>query len=82
MALDEGASIQHNPWTRLIWLESGQDAILFAAGESFPCTIELATQICSQPVSINRDTEDLKIQLDLVCTLINLGHLYLQYPEN
>jgi len=82
MALDEGASIQHNPWTRLIWLESGQDTILFAAGESFPCTIELATQICSQPVSINHDTEDLKIQLDLVCTLINLGHLYLQYPEN
>ena len=82
IALDEGASIQHNPWTRLNWLESGQDAILFAAGESFPCTIELAIQICSQPVSINHDTEDLKIQLDLVCTLINLGHLYLQYPEN
>ena len=81
-ALDKGASIQRNPWTRLSWMESGQDAMLFAAGEPFPCSIELATQICSQPVSINHDTEDLKIQLDLVCTLINLGHLYLQYPEN
>ena len=82
LALESGASIQHNPWTRLSWLESGQKAILFAAGETFPCTIELAIQFCSQPVNINLDSEDLKRQLDLVCTLVTRGHLYLQYPDD
>jgi 50S ribosomal protein L16 3-hydroxylase len=81
-ALENGASIQHNPWTRLNWLEAGQDAMLFAAGESFLCTIETATQICSQPVNINHDADDPTRQLDLVCSLINQGHLYLQYPED
>jgi len=78
-ALERGASIQHHPWTRLAWLQSEKGAILFAAGEEFPCPADLAEKICSRPVKISNDPDQREQHLELVCELINLGHLYLQF---
>jgi 50S ribosomal protein L16 3-hydroxylase len=77
-ALEQGATIQHNPWTRLAWLKSDQSAILFAAGEKYPCSADVAEKICTRPVIISNDPDLREQQLELVCELINQGHLYLQ----
>jgi 50S ribosomal protein L16 3-hydroxylase len=78
-SLEQGATIQHHPWTRLAWLQSKPGAILFAAGEEYPCPADLAEKICTRPVKISNDPELREQQLNLVCELINQGHLYLQF---
>jgi len=78
-ALEQGAIIQHHPWTRLAWLQSKPGAILFAAGEEYPCPAGLAEKICTRPVRISNDPDKRTQQLDLLCELINQGHLYLQF---
>ncbi len=77
-ALAGGAAIQHNPWTRLAWLYSESSAILFAAGEEYPCPADLAEKICSRPIKITNNPDQRQQHLDLICELINQGHLYLQ----
>ena len=77
-ALKQGAIIQHNPWTRLAWLESQPGAILFASGEEYSCPADLAEKICTRPVKVTNNPDQRKPQLDLICRLINQGHLYLQ----
>ena len=77
-ALNQGATIQHHPWTRLAWLKSEPGAILFAAGEEYSCPADLAEKICTRPVKITNNPDQAKQQLDLICELINQGHLYLQ----
>jgi len=77
-ALEQGAIIQHHPWTRLTWLKSEPGAILFASGEEYPCPADLAEKICNRPVKISNDPDMREQQLKLVCELINQGHLYLQ----
>jgi 50S ribosomal protein L16 3-hydroxylase len=78
-ALEQGASIQHHPWTRLAWLQSKPCAILFTAGEEYPCPADLAEKICTRPVEISSDPDMREQQLKLVCELVNRGHLYIQF---
>jgi 50S ribosomal protein L16 3-hydroxylase len=78
-AVDQGASIQHHPWTRLTWLQSDPGANLFAAGDEYPCPPDIAENICSRPVKISSDPVKREQQLKLICKLINQGHLYLQH---
>lgn len=79
-ALSAGARLQRNPWTRLNWIEQGPGARLFAAGEEFNCSPQLATKLCS-PAIAPLDPGELGT-IDQHCTLqlLNQGHLYLQYP--
>lgn len=81
-ALERGAIVQHHPWTRLTWLESGPGAVLFAAGEEYPCPADLAEKICTRPAKITDHPVLRKQQLELVCELLNQGHLYLQFSDN
>ncbi len=78
MALKQGAIIQHHPWTRLAWLKTEPGAILFAAGEEYSCPANLAEKICTRPVIITDNPDQRNLQLDLICKLINQGHLCLQ----
>ena len=78
-ALEQGATIQHHAWTRLAWLKSEPGAILFAAGEEYSCPADLAEKICIRPTKITNNPDKRKQQLDLICELINQGHLYLQF---
>ena len=77
-ALDRGARLRHNPWTRLLWLRTADGATLFAAGSAFACSADLAEVICdprglSGPVARRLGAPDA-----LLCDLLNRGHLLLE----
>jgi 50S ribosomal protein L16 3-hydroxylase len=77
--LNQGATLHHNPWTRLTWIERpGGGALLFAAGAIYPCTVELATTLCD-PRSLRSASPELgRAAPDLLCELINRGHLVVE----
>lgn len=81
-ALRNGAQLHHNPWTRLLWLATKNGALLFAAGDEFTCSADLAPLICRNPVSLPVEGPAHSEALDLAARLLNKGHLYLDYPEN
>ena len=66
-----------NPWTRLTWVESNEGARLYAAGQSYDCSIWLAESLCAgeQP-TIKADKLD-REALDTLTKLINNGHFLL-----
>jgi 50S ribosomal protein L16 3-hydroxylase len=79
-ALAAGARLQRNPWTRLNWLADGPRARLFAAGDEFHCSAQLAEMLCG-PAIPEREISGLSTK-DQNCTLLllNQGQLYLHYP--
>jgi 50S ribosomal protein L16 3-hydroxylase len=77
-SLDQGEVLRHNPWTRLLWSETEKGASLFAAGSEFSCTAIFAQQICD-PDQLGQVGHELsELDLDLLCELLNRGHLYLE----
>jgi 50S ribosomal protein L16 3-hydroxylase len=71
-----GARLVQNPWTRLLWQRRGDAAVLFAAGNRYPCDIGTATALCD-PARLAGEGKRLAIdQADLICRLIGDGHLY------
>jgi len=79
-SLERGEKLRHNPWTRLLWLESKNGAQLFAAGAAFSCNAGFAQSICD-PDQLRQLAHSLsEPDLNLVCELLNLGHLYLANP--
>jgi 50S ribosomal protein L16 3-hydroxylase len=78
LALAGGATLQHNPWTRLLWIGTGSGAALFAAGQRFDCDPAVAAAVCD-PATLARDAAALaQGQAVLLCALVNAGHLYLE----
>lgn len=76
--LDRGNTLRHNPWTRLLWVASADGARLFAAGAEYSCDAEFARIVCD-PARLSRLTGSLPgKQTDLLCELVNRGHLYFQ----
>jgi 50S ribosomal protein L16 3-hydroxylase len=77
-ALDEGAELAHNPWTRLLWLETGRATWLFAAGEAFECSRESAQAICNEEALRSSGSDLVAVESTLVLELLNRGHLILE----
>jgi 50S ribosomal protein L16 3-hydroxylase len=78
-ALKQGAALHHNPWTRLNWIERpGGGALLFAAGATYPCTVELATTLCDPQSLQSASPELVSAAPELLCELINRGHLVIE----
>ena len=78
-ALRQGSVLRHNPWTRLLWLETATGANLFAAGANYSCKPQIAAAICD-PLQLERLGADLTTaESELVCALLNDGHLYLEF---
>jgi 50S ribosomal protein L16 3-hydroxylase len=77
-ALDSGARLRHNPWTRLLWQRSAEGALLFAAGSAFSCSVETARTICDPTVLAGLDAGALEAAESLVCELVNRGHLFIE----
>jgi 50S ribosomal protein L16 3-hydroxylase len=79
-ALATGCTLRHNPWTRLLWSRSADMAMLFAAGAVFPCSESFAATVC-EPRSLAAQGAELAAgHGDLLCELVNGGHLYLEAP--
>lgn len=76
--LAQGATLHHNPWTRLCWAETPSGALLFAAGATYPCTVELATTLCDPQALQSASPELVSAAPDLLCELINRGHLVIE----
>jgi 50S ribosomal protein L16 3-hydroxylase len=77
-ALRQGHVLRHNPWTRLLWLETAAGARLFAAGAHYSCSPKIAATICD-PLQLERLGAGLtSAESALLCALLNDGHLYLE----
>ncbi|NNJ66150.1 MAG: cupin domain-containing protein, partial [Xanthomonadales bacterium] len=77
-ALERGAEMAHNPWTRLLWLDSGAATLLFAAGEAFECSRESAEAICDEGALRTAGAALIALDSNLILELLNRGHLILE----
>lgn len=76
-ALAGGAELRHNPWTRLLWIDQGGQASLFAGGSVQRCSPDLAAVVCD-PAALRQAAGSLDDDgLAICCRLLNCGHLYL-----
>jgi 50S ribosomal protein L16 3-hydroxylase len=79
-----GAIVQRNPWTRLAWIEQDGNARLFAAGDEYVCTIDLAQRLCNTPLewppAFARHAAGDAALLHTLCQMVNAGHLFLASP--
>jgi 50S ribosomal protein L16 3-hydroxylase len=80
-ALVEGRILRHNPWTRLLWLQRGEDALLFGAGSVYTCDLRIASVVCNEPALAAGGRELAEQHSSLICKLVNDGHLYLEFPS-
>lgn len=76
--LDNNGVLRHNPWTRLLWISQGNEALVFAAGSEYSCPVGLAKTICDSDLLARLNSDMGKCELDLVCKLLNRGHLYVE----
>lgn len=77
-ALQSGARLMHNPWTRLLWIENRGEALLFAAGESFECSVEAAETVCDEAALHTAGARLAAASPGLLIDLLNRGHLILE----
>jgi 50S ribosomal protein L16 3-hydroxylase len=79
--LSLGAELVRHPWTRINWIRQGPGARLFAAGDSYDCSIGAACWLSSLPSARPLDLP-LDAQLtSLLTALVNTGHLLLSEIE-
>lgn len=76
-ALQQGAELLRNPWTRLTWVENANGARLYATGQAFDCSTRLAEALCQceQP-QFDENMLD-QYSLDTLTGLVNNGHFLL-----
>jgi 50S ribosomal protein L16 3-hydroxylase len=77
-AFGQGEKLKQNPWTRLLWVESGDGAKIFAAGTAYSCSVAFARALCDpdQLCQLGRGLPE--PDLEMICELLNRGHLYLE----
>lgn len=75
-ALAGSAILQRTPWTRFAWIEQDGMALLSGAGDEYTCSITTAMLLCADPSEISTDLPVDGARLQLVCQLINEGHLF------
>lgn len=79
-ALAGSASLHRNPWTRLAWIEHDGTAVLCAAGDEYACDVDTAERLCGSPVELPGASWKDAATRQLICRLINDGHLFLDDP--
>ncbi len=77
-SLGQGARLRHNPWTRLLWSETGGGARLFAAGQVYACAPDAAKTICDRRALSSKGSILASEHARLLCKLVNAGHLDLE----
>jgi len=78
--LDGGAQLLRHPWSRLAWSGGGDDCTLYASGQAYPASPELAQRLCAERVLVfsGRITADDRA---LLLALIADGHLIPRKPK-
>lgn len=77
-ALDAGRKLRHNPWTRLLWIRTERGALLFAAGSEYRCSADFAERLCDPDKLSSIDRALSSDEQELICKLLNRGHLYFE----
>lgn len=77
-ALGQGQVLRHNPWSRLLWIASTDDARVFAAGTGYSCSPEFARILCDPDQLVQYHNNGDPAEIDLLCALLNQGHLFLE----
>ncbi len=75
--LGRGAILYRNPWTRLTWVEGKTGARLYAAGQPYDCSIELAEALCAGDQAGIKSAVVNPSSLSTLAKLINNGHFLL-----
>ncbi len=78
--LDAGAQLLRHPWSRLAWSQGKAGCVLFASGQAYPATPELARQLCEQRAfrpAGQLETADRALLL----ALVNDGHFLPRKPR-
>jgi 50S ribosomal protein L16 3-hydroxylase len=70
--------ITRNPWTRMAWTRHGRNALLFVAGESFPCSLAVARLVAGSREIDGAELVKRKLAHTLFADLINQGHWLLR----
>ncbi|MEO6076520.1 MAG: cupin domain-containing protein [Dokdonella sp.] len=79
---ESGARLQRNPWARLAWVAQDDGATLYACGEAFPCSAEIARQLCDRNAVGDIDIGTLNPHdANIILELINAGMLGLHKPR-
>ena len=65
-----------NPFSRFAWTRQGRGALLFVAGDSFPCSIALARALCAQREHDGATLARLSAH-SIIAALVDGGHLRL-----
>jgi ribosomal protein L16 Arg81 hydroxylase len=76
--LASGARIRPHPWSRLLWAKNGEGAMLFAGGQSFPCSREAARAACDPAGLGAEQLQRLEGAPELISALLRRGHLVLE----
>jgi 50S ribosomal protein L16 3-hydroxylase len=76
--LQAGAILRRDPWTRLAWTNHEQGALLFAAGQTFSSSPEIAEMLCAGDAWRGDGGPPAPDLIALLCQLVNAGHLYLE----
>jgi len=75
-AIEQGARVRRNPWSRCAWMRQGRDAVLFVAGDAHACSVRFARLVASRaPIPLDRVTN--RQDRDALRSLIDLGHVTL-----
>ncbi|MBE1161214.1 cupin domain-containing protein [Dyella acidiphila] len=69
-----GASLLRHPWSRLAWTQQRAHCTLFANGQAYPATAELAARLCGQRI-LELPRPPAGVERDLLLALVNDGHL-------
>lgn len=78
--LAAGSRLLRHPWSRLAWSRHKASCSLYASGQAYPATPALARQLCEQrELTVDRKLD--QVELDLLLTLINEGHLMARKPR-
>ncbi len=72
------SGVTRNPWSRMAWTRHGRGALLFVAGESFPCSSAVATLVAGSREIDGAELSKHKSAHTLFADLINQGHWLLR----
>ena len=76
--LQAGGRLLPHPWTRLLWLPREGGAWLFAAGAEWACAEQIARAVCDPAGLDAARVPELEAAQDLLCALVNRGHLVVE----
>ena len=71
-------AITRNPWSRTAWTRCGSEALLFIAGDSFACPINVAKLVAGSKQIDGDALPKHKRALELFADLVNRGHWLLR----